>query len=271
MAAFDKELFLANLSAHTIGHPLIVADTMDSTNRFLLNKASEKTQEGILVIAETQTAGRGRHQRVWHSPPGINLYFSFLLWPDTSPLRRPQLAFITALALRRAIVEQDADIDIGLKWPNDLWLNGRKLSGILCECPSETMDGRPGIVVGIGLNINSQLRDFPEELQNTATSLRIHTGKTFSRERLLAGFCNAFQELYDKWLTAENLTPFMGEWSQHDILLDKTITIQDNSDSRTGIVTGYTPEGFLRLRTPDRELIISAGDAHIGHSSVPKS
>ena len=264
MSLFEQELYFANLRATRIGMPLNIADTLESTNQFLLELATQKAQEGTLAVAETQTAGRGRQRRLWHSPPGLNLYFSLLLWPDASPLRRPQLAMLTALALRRAILTQDATLAIGLKWPNDLWINGLKISGILCECPPEPLDGRYGIVIGIGLNINSLAEDFPQELHATATSLRIQAGgKLFSRERLLAEFCNAFQPLYDKWLKSADLLPFLPEWNEHDILIEKTIAVQRPNDIVTGMVTGYTPEGLLRLNTQDGVITISAGDAHL--------
>lgn len=266
MKNFEEELYFANLRASRIGMPLTVADVLDSTNQFLLEQAASKAQEGTLVVAESQTAGRGRQRRLWHSPPGLNLYFSMLLWPNTSPLRRPQLALLTALALRRAILTQDASLEIGLKWPNDLWINGLKISGILCECPPEPLDGRYGIVIGVGLNVNSQMHDFPQELHATATSLRIQAGeKQFSRERLLAEFCNAFQELYDRWLNAESLLPFLPEWNSHDILVGKNISVQRPNDVVTGTVTGYTPEGLMRMQTVDGIITISAGDAHLKH------
>lgn len=266
MPLFEKELYFANLRTDRIGNHLTTADTLDSTNQFLLEQAAQRAPEGSLAVAESQTAGRGRQRRLWHSPAGLNLYFSLLLWPNTSPLRRPQLALLTAIALRRAILTQDASLSIGLKWPNDLWINGLKISGILCECPPEPLDGRYGIVIGVGLNVNSQLQDFPPELHTTATSLAIQAGHNFSREILLAEFCNAFNQLYEKWLAADSLLPFLPEWNAHDILVGKDIAVQRPNDVVTGTVTGYTPEGLMRMKTDDGIITISAGDAHLKHS-----
>ena len=247
-----------------MGMPLSAAESMESTNQFLLDAAGQGAPEGALAVAESQTAGRGRQRRLWHSPAGRNLYFSLLLWPDVPMMRFPQLALLTALALRRAVLSQEATLPVGLKWPNDLWLAGRKLSGILCECPAEpNREGRRGIVLGVGLNVNSQEEDFPPELRSVATSLKWQTGREFSRELLLAEFCNAFQELYDQWQKAQDLTPFLEEWRKNDVLAGRNITLQLPSELLTGKVVGYTPQGFMLLETDNGVRTISVGDVHI--------
>lgn len=264
----DQDLFFAHLRAHGIGMPLTAVESMESTNQFLLDQASQKAPEGALAVAEMQTAGRGRHRRLWHSPAGRNLYFSVLLWPSVPMIRFSQLAMLTALALRRAVLSQMPEAEIALKWPNDLWLNGRKLSGILCECPPEEVEGKRGIVLGIGLNVNSLEEDFPPELRTTATSMRWSAGRQFSREKTLAEFCNAFQELYDQWQKAADITPFLAEWKEHDALAGKTITVQRTNDTLVGTVEGYSPEGLMRFKTADGIHTISAGDIHIGTAGV---
>ncbi len=255
----DQALFFEHLLAPGIGMPLTAAETLESTNQFLLDAAEQGAPEGALAVAESQTAGRGRQRRLWHSPAGRNLYFSVLLWPRVPMMRFPQLALLTAFALRRAVLALKPSLPIGLKWPNDLWLAGKKLSGILCECPA----GHRGIVLGVGLNVNSLEDDFPPELRTVATSLKWHAGHDFSREILLAEFCNAFQELYDQWQQAEDLSPFLGEWQKNDVLAGRTITIQRPTDLLTGEVVGYTPQGFMLLQTDVGMQTISVGDVHI--------
>ena len=249
--------------------PLTEAESMPSTNQFLLDAAGQGAPEGALAVAGSQSAGRGRQRRLWHSPAGRNLYFSLLLWPQVPMERFPQLALLAALALRRAVLSQEPSLAVGLKWPNDLWLEGRKLSGILCECPAEAnADGRRGIVLGVGLNVNSLEEDFLPELRDIATSLKWHAGDDFSRELLLAEFCNSFQELYDLWQKSEDLSPFLKEWQENDVLKGRTITLQRPTDLLTGTVVGYTPQGFMLLRTEAGTETVSVGDVHILKGNV---
>lgn len=265
---FDQGIFFQHLANPALGMPLRAFQTLDSTNQYLLDQAAKAASEGTLALAESQNAGRGRHRRLWHSPAGKNLYFSLLLWPKTPPVRLSQLAMVTALALYAAVLRQDPTLPLGLKWPNDLWLDSRKLSGILCECPAEKLNGTHGIVIGVGINVNALSEDFPRELQETATSLRIYTGRPFSREILLADFCDEFHSLYQRWLLSTNLAPFLPLWRKHDILLGKTITVDRPTDSPAGTVLGYTDQGLLLLQTPGETLVISAGDVHIRHDSL---
>ncbi len=123
-------------------------------------------------------------------------------------------------------------------------------------------------MIGVGINVNALREDFPPELQETATSLRMHTGRVFSREILLADFCDEFHALYQRWLLSINLAPFLPLWRKHDILLGKTITVERPTDTPTGTVLGYTDQGLLLLQTPEKTLVISAGDVHIRHDSL---
>ncbi len=260
----DLPDLLPFLRTSIIGRTVLAAETVASTNQVLLDEARAGAPHGTLATCENQTAGRGRHRRLWHSPPGKNLYFSLLLRPRVPALRLPQLAVITALALRRAVCEAAPRLDLRLKWPNDLWLNGRKLSGILCECPPVIPDS-PAIVVGVGLNVNARHDDFPPELRDTATSLAIAAGHDFPRPPILAAFLNHLESLLDQWQDTTDLTPFLPEWRRHDLLLGRDITIRKVNEDLPGTVVGYTPDGLLRLRRPDGTTItVSAGDVHIG-------
>ena len=215
----EEEIYFANLKASRLGMPLINADTVDSTNKLLLDKATQGLKEGALAVAESQTAGRGRHNRTWHSPSGLNLYFSLLLWPKVPTTRFPQLAMISAMALRNAILEEIPELNVKLKWPNDL--------------------------------------------HNIATSLRWKTGQETSRERLLANFCNQFQEIYDRWQDSESLATFLPEWRKYDALADRIITVDTPTGKLTGPVMGYTDTGIMLLKTNDGVKSISAGDVNV--------
>lgn len=252
------------LKTRFIGREVCSKEEMTSTNQLLLEGADD-APSGTLAICETQTAGRGRQRRLWHSPTGLNLYFSLLLKPPVPIRRFPQLAMLTAIGLHRALRTELPEVHIDLKWPNDLWHQGRKLSGILCECPPAASSGKPSIVIGIGLNVNAQPADFPPELQNTASSLAIAAGRKLSREQLLAGILNSFESIYRQWLKADDLTPFLEEWAQYDLLTGREINVTRPNDTLRGTVNGITKDGLLRLRlTTGEEVVVSAGDTHIG-------
>ena len=170
---------------------------------------------------------------------------------------------VAALALHQALRKVAPELNIGLKWPNDLWLNGQKLSGILCECPPQS-GGKCAIIIGIGLNINAKREDFPPELQATATSLAIATGHDFDRTNILCEILNAFDGLYIKWLKSNDLQLFLSTWEKADILHGRTITVQRPTDQLEGTVLGITTTGLLRLEVAGRgEVVISAGDVHL--------
>lgn len=260
----DFFLLKSLLTKSALGQEIMIRDICDSTNQVALDAAKTGAPEGLVVVSEVQTAGRGRQRRLWHSPPERNLYFSILLRPKCRQARLPQLAMVAALALHRALRNLAPELKIALKWPNDLWLHGRKLSGILCECPPQSGDAR-AIVVGIGLNVNANREDFPPELQTTATSLAIAAGHPFNREKILAEILNCLNELYNKWLNTNDLNIFLSEWVKFDMLVGRTITVQRPTDQLEGTVLGLTPEGLLRLAVPGHgEVVVSAGDVHLG-------
>ena len=259
----DSCLLKSRLTTSAFVQESIIKEVCDSTNQVALDAARKGAPEGLVVVSEVQTAGRGRQRRLWHSPPGLNLYFSVLLRPQCPQTRLPQLALLAALALHRALGKVAPELNIGLKWPNDHCLNGHKLSGILCECPPQSGE-KCAIVVGIGLNVNARREDFPPELQETATSLAIAAGHDFEREIVLAKILESLYELYYNWINTNNLYIFLSEWRKSDMLLGKTITVVRPNDRLEGTVLGLTSEGLLRLAVPGQgEVVVSAGDVHL--------
>src|SRR5262245_53250705 len=176
------------LTTKALGHRLELFEQIDSTNREALNLAQADVAHGTVVVAETQTEGRGRLARTWYSPPGINVYCSTVL-RKAPPAERMSawlswLPLITALAAAEAI-ESLAGITVGVKWPNDLLIAERKVGGILCE--SGTSQGLgPFQVVGIGINVNGTRADFPSDLSDTATTIAHEAACTVDRNGLLS-------------------------------------------------------------------------------------
>src|ERR1700688_2179252 len=177
---------------------------VDSTNRVALELAHAGEPEGAVVLAEEQTAGRGRAGRTWHSERAVGIYATVLLRPHLAPVQAPLLTMMAGLSAYTAI-QTHSGLVVDLKWPNDLLIHGKKAGGILTE-----MHADPGqvrfVIVGIGLNVNQE--KFPGELGSVATSLRIETGKPQSRLELLVRLLREFETDYNRFLTdgAESVT-----------------------------------------------------------------
>ena len=166
-------------------------ESLPSTNNEVARLAALGAEEGLTVIAEEQTAGRGRLQRIWISPKGAGLYFSILLRPEITVYRWPLITFIAALSVSDALLEACA-LHTDIKWPNDLLAGERKICGILAEV-IETPTGR-GIVLGIGINLTREA--FPPELMTAATSVAEATGRPPEREAVLSALVNALSRWY---------------------------------------------------------------------------
>jgi BirA family biotin operon repressor/biotin-[acetyl-CoA-carboxylase] ligase len=183
----DAQTIQRALSTRTFGRTLHVLDEVVSTNSQAAALAQQGAPHGTVVVAETQTAGRGRLGRHWHSPPGKNLYCSLLV--RTMPGRDQQalwlswIPLIAALAVSRA-VQVIANLKPAVKWPNDILIGHRKLGGVLCES-SGLGTSHAVVIVGIGLNVNLRPDDFPDELRELATSVAIETQHPFDRAALL--------------------------------------------------------------------------------------
>lgn len=247
------------LSSSLIGSDIQYVEAISSTNRVLMTEASQRPA-GSLIIAETQTAGHGRMSRKWHSPSKENLYFSFLLKPEIEPYRAPQLAILSALAIYEAVIKLFPEIDMGIKWPNDIYINRKKAAGILCEMQTD-MVTISHVVIGIGLNVNSQ--QFAPELAEIATSISLATGQRENRCQILAEIINTFDELYKIWLMA-GLEPFLEKLNRYSIQQDRKIEIEVANKPRTGIVRGVDKNGFLLLENESGQIEqIPSGEVHI--------
>ncbi len=260
--SFSHEHLESLLTTRAIGRLAEFHDCIDSTNIRGKQLATSQSAHGTVIVANTQTAGRGRMTRVWQSPPDCNLYFSLVLFPTIPPQIVPQLALLCALGVHEAMSQTVPTHTFGLKWPNDLWSQqGRKLSGILCEavlCGSQT-----AIVAGIGINVNGSSDDFPPDIRQTAGTLSELANHPLDRIELLAKFLNAFEPLLDQWQAAQSLQPFMDTWNKFDILRGTSIRVQNGDEIIEGIADGIRPDGRLVLSTPDGERLIHAGDTHI--------
>uniref|UniRef100_Q3ANX5 Bifunctional ligase/repressor BirA n=1 Tax=Chlorobium chlorochromatii (strain CaD3) TaxID=340177 RepID=Q3ANX5_CHLCH len=236
-------------------------DEVTSTNLLARELAQSGTPEGTVVVADTQRAGRGRMGRSWVSPSGVNLYFSLVLRPQVPLFRVPQVTLLVAAAVHQAIKKLAPDVALGIKWPNDLLVQGKKVAGILCEMFSEPEQVH-FVIVGIGINLNQ--KEFAPELEDRATSLLCETALFFSRPQLLAEVLNAFEPLYQQWLGENDLSFILPYLEEHASLTAKEVVIEQGNRTISGTVVGLAQGGELRLITSDGEsLLVASGEAHL--------
>lgn len=217
----------------------------DSTNSRAVHLAEEGAHHGTVVCADSQTGGRGRFGRRWESPPGLNLYVTLLLRPPVEPQQAPRLTLVTAVALAAA-VEETAGVPAGLKWPNDLYLKGRKAAGILAEMSADA-DRLRHVVIGIGLNVNAVRSDFPGELRKTATSLRLAAGRSIPRVEVLARLLVRFSERYREFLSG-GLEALLPEWNRRCLLAGRRVLLRFRDTDLRGTVLRVDEEGALLFR-----------------------
>ena len=217
----------------------------DSTNSRAVALAETGAPHGTIVCADAQTGGRGRFARSWESPPGLNVYVSFLLRPPVEPAQAPQLTLVTAVALAAA-VEASTGLSARLKWPNDLYLGGRKAAGILAEMSADA-DRLRHVVIGTGLNVNAEPADFPPGLRERATSLSIQAGRAFPRVEVLARFLDCFTDAYGAYI-AEGIRGVLPEWRRRSLLDGRRVVIRLRGEDAAGTAVGVDDAGFLVFR-----------------------
>jgi BirA family biotin operon repressor/biotin-[acetyl-CoA-carboxylase] ligase len=227
-----------------------VTSTMDEAFRL----GMENCPEGTVVCAESQSKGRGRMGRVWTSPKGKGLYFSFVLRPSLPLNQLAQLTLMSAVALAEAI-EGISELKPSIKWPNDILLGTNKLAGILTELRAES-DQVKFVVVGIGLNVNASLH----QLTPSASSLKVAAGKSFDRAQVFQAILRSLEKWYIKVLNHE-FAQVMQEWKKRSATLHKRVRITDPTGITEGEAIDLDEDGALLIRK-DNGLIIkkTAGD-----------
>lgn len=240
-----SEVVLPLLHTRRLGRGYEFLSACASTNDVVRSRAAAGAAEGLLVVADSQTAGRGRLGRSWHSPPGQNLYFSLLLRPALAARHAAPLTLLAATALARTLTEAGATPR--LRWPNDLLLPAagglRKAAGILADMSTDSEKVRH-IVLGVGLNVNGL--EFPPELAERATSLRMAHRRAFDRVRLLVDFLAAFEPIYDDFL-ARGPASGLVQWRRYADL-GRVYRIDRDGARVEGVATDIDDDGALLVR-----------------------
>ncbi len=240
----------STLTTRWAGQNLVVHDEIDSTNDEIRRLAESGAVEGTLAVAEIQTAGKGRRGRAWKSPRGIGIWMSLLLRPLFPPNRASMLTLLAAMAVNRGIRET-VGVESGIKWPNDIVRNGKKLCGILTEMATEE-DAIRYCVVGIGINVNTG--EFPEEIRDTATSLYLETGSLVRRAPVVNAILCAWEEYYEQYQKTLDMSLLMDEYNAQLVNRGREVLVLAPGHEYSGISHGINREGELLVETRDGQM-----------------
>ncbi len=224
-------------------------ESLDSTNNYLKKLAAEGASEGTVVIANAQTAGRGRMGRSFASAQGLGVYMSLLLRPDCAVDCAQSLTANTAAAVCMA-VETASGVKPEIKWVNDLYLKGKKICGILCES-AVSVDKLDYAVIGIGLNVITRPEDFPEELRQTAGSIYSQTGLIIERGKLISAILSELDSMYAAW--CEDKSAYLKEYKSRCTMLGKVVTVKAPDGDYDALARDITPDFGLVVETVDGE------------------
>ncbi|MCI8949600.1 MAG: biotin--[acetyl-CoA-carboxylase] ligase [Lachnospiraceae bacterium] len=240
----------SQMNTKWMGRHLVYLPETDSTNIQAAKLAREGAPEGTLVVAESQTAGKGRRGRSWSSPSGSSIYMSFLLRPDIPPYCASMITLLAGMAGAKAVC-QVAGLEAQIKWPNDLVVNGKKICGILTEMSAE-MERIHYIVTGIGINVNQM--EFPEEIRDKATSLWIEGGKRLNRSQLIAAVMEWFEQYFEQFLETKDLSGLKEAYEEMLANRNREVSVLDPASPCQGICRGIDKGGELLVELPEGQI-----------------
>ena len=250
----------AGLQTTILGREIVFRSHIDSTQNLARTLGEQGADEGTVVLADTQSQGRGRRGRSWAAIPG-GTAMSVIFRPDLPPDRAPHFPILAGTALGRAIAQTTGHAP-GLKWPNDVLISGRKVVGILAELEAEA-DRINAIYLGIGINVNARLRDIPQDLQTTATSLRIQTGRTIDRLHLVQNVLYELEAAYFTYM-AQGFAPIRKAWLEQNITLGHPVRIISGQNIQAGTAKDMDEDGALVLRSQCGDTTrVTAGDVQL--------
>lgn len=242
------------------GKNVIYYKETDSTNLRIRQLGDEGAPEGTLAVTDRQTAGRGRRGRAWKSPEGANIYMSVLLRPQIPPDKAPMLTLVMACSVAEGIMDCE-DVNVRIKWPNDIIVNGKKMVGILTEMSTQ-IDYISYVAVGVGINVN--IKEFPEEIRATATSLCLETGHEVKRAPLIAAVMERLEKNYEIFLKTENMSGLMEMYSRLLINRGRDVMVLGAKEQYRAFAVGINDMGELIVRREDgTEECVYAGEVSV--------
>ncbi|MUT65448.1 biotin--[acetyl-CoA-carboxylase] ligase [Paenibacillus sp. NEAU-GSW1] len=250
---YSPEKLNGLLQTQHFARPVHWFDSVDTTQNVAQQLAENGAPEGTLVIAEQQNNGRGRMGRGWISPKGKGIWMSMVLRPTIPVHFAPQLTLLTAVALCRSLRRLTA-MPIGIKWPNDLLIDGKKISGILLESAAQDTMLRY-IIAGIGISVNLETSDYPDELLERVTSLRIASGKKLEREAVIADFMLEYEQLYNAY-QANGFEPIAALWESLSVSLHKPARLTTPQGVIDGVPIALDQSGAIEVRLEEGNTVL---------------
>lgn len=238
---------------------IIVHDSVESTNDMAMSLVTKGgIVPGTVIVADQQTKGKGRLNRTWESPAGMNIYISLIIRPELEPKDSTMLTILAAVAGALAM-QRSCNIPVSIKWPNDLVISNRKLGGILTEVRADP-DRVAAAVIGMGINVNMDFKGLPEVIRDIATSVRLETGKNHSRNEIIIQLLKEF-ELWYNILKNEGKKSLLDAWRKNSSTLGRKISVVIQDVSWSGIAEDIDDNGMLilKMRSGKRKTI-SSGD-----------
>lgn len=253
------------LKTKILGKEIVYFKRVSSTNDVAKDLASKGAPEGLLVLAEEQTKGRGRMGRSWFSPLG-GLWFTLLLRPTISPEKVPLLALMLGVGVARGL--STLGLKCRLKWPNDVLINGKKVCGILTELDAE-MDRVNYVIAGIGINVNNEVKDFPSEFKPSATTVKEELGREVYRVVLLTEILKELESMYNAFLRG-NRELVLNEWRRLSSTLGRRVKVVSRDRIVEGEALDVSKDGALiiRLKNGSLEEILSGDCLHLGEGET---
>ena len=240
---------LKTLETAWAGKTCLCFDTLDSTNDYGKILSEKQKVHGTLIVADTQTAGKGRRGRAWQSPKGSSVSMSLCLEPKLPTERAAGLTLVMALSVASAIEEMTGEKAM-IKWPNDIVLNGKKICGILTEMFLREKDYV--VIIGVGINVN--ILEFPPEIRNIATSLCLECGEKISREDLMKATMKYFESFYEKYEVSGDFSILKGQYEKRLVNRNSQVRVLDPKEPFEGIAKGIDELGNLLVLCEDGQL-----------------
>jgi BirA family transcriptional regulator, biotin operon repressor / biotin---[acetyl-CoA-carboxylase] ligase len=252
-----------NLKTATLGREIHAFRSAGSTNTIAQRYAERGAPNGTLIIAGRQTAGRGRLGRKWLSPAKVGIYLSLILRPKIAPAHAPGLSLIAALSVAESLARYPK-LPATIKWPNDVLVHGRKVAGVLTELSAE-IDRVSYVIVGIGINANQVISDFPAELAGKATSLRIESAAKVDRVKVVQNVLVHFDRRYQQFLRT-GLKDQIKSIREHSAILSREITFKSSGKTMTGTAVDIDDDGSLIVNSNKRQIKLSSGEVTLAES-----
>lgn len=260
---FSANEILCRLSTKWAGKTLYYLPVTGSTNTDAKRYADKGAPHGTTVVADMQTAGKGRRGKIWQSPQGSSIYMTIMLKPDFPPDKASMLTLVMALSVAEAI-EETTGLSGGIKWPNDIVVNRKKVCGILTEMNAES-DHIQYVVIGVGINVNNASpEEFPEEIRQTATSLKIESGTQISRAVLSERVLSHFEKNYDMFVRTLDLTLLKEAYEKRLLNFNTEVKVLDPKGEYEGIARGINEIGELLIEKEEGEIVpVYAGEVSV--------